>query len=77
MLDSVIIVSKKLTYQAINMKKAAAICVNTDNLNLCAGFDTVKGANILRSSRLDLIQFSHEGALPGYIPMYDGMPINL
>ena len=27
------------------MKKAAAICANTDNLTLCA--DTVKGANIL------------------------------
>ena len=47
MLDSVITVSENSTCQAINMKKAAAICANTDNLTLCAAFDTVKGANIL------------------------------
>jgi PIF1-like helicase len=80
--DSVIIVSKNLTRQAINMKKAAAICANTDKLTLCAAFDTVKGANILSSSRQDLLKmdisrFSREGALPGYIPMYEGMPIIL
>ena len=46
MLDSVIIVLKILTCQAINMKKAAAMCANTDNLTLCAAFDTIKGANI-------------------------------
>ena len=46
MLDSVIIVSKNLACQAINMTEAAAMCANTDNLPLCAAFDTVKGANI-------------------------------
>ena len=46
MLDSVIIVSKNLTCQAINMKKAAAMCANTDNLTLCAACDTVKGENM-------------------------------
>ena len=46
MLDSVIIVLKNLTCQAINMKKAAAQCANTDNLALCAASGTVKGANI-------------------------------
>ena len=44
MLDFVIIVSKNLACQAINMKKAAAMCANTDNLTLWAAFD--KGANI-------------------------------
>ena len=73
MLDCVIIVYKNLTCQAIDIQKAAAICANTDNLTLCAAFDTVKDANILRSSRPDLLQFSYEGALPGYIPMYNGM----
>ena len=80
--DSVIILSKNLTCQAINMKKAAAIGANTDNLTLCAAFDAVKNANILPSSRQDLLKmdisrFSHEGALPGYIPMYEGVPIIL
>ena len=34
MLDSVIIVSKNMAFQAINMKEAAAMCANTDNLTL-------------------------------------------
>ena len=54
MLDSVIIVSKNLTCQANNMRKAAASCAITDHLTLCAAFDTIKGANILTSSRPDL-----------------------
>ena len=61
------------------MRKAAAMC---DKLVLCAALDTVKGANILPSFRHDLLKmdiswFSHEGALPGYIPMYERMPIIL
>ena len=36
------------------MRKAAAMCANTDNLTLCAAFDTVKGAN----SYLDQIHYN-------------------
>ena len=35
------------------MRKAAAMC---DKLVLCAALDTVKGANILPSSRHDLLK---------------------
>jgi hypothetical protein len=64
------------------VRKATAMCANSDKLILCAALDTVKGANILPSSREDLLkmdisQFSCEGALPGYVPMYEGMPIIL
>ena len=77
--ESVIIVSKNLTWQTIDMRKASAMC---DKLVSCAALDTVKSANILPSSRHDLLKmdiswFSHEGAWPGYIPMYEGMPIIL
>ena len=61
------------------MRKAAVMC---DKLVLCAALDTVKGANIPPSSRHDLLKTDiswlyYEGALPGYIPMYEGMPIIL
>ena len=61
------------------MRKAAVMC---DKLVLCAALDTVKGANIPPSSRHDYLKMDiswlyYEGALPGYIPMYEGMPIIL
>jgi len=80
--ESVIIVSKNLNQQVINMRKAVAMCANSDKLVLCSALDTVKDANIQPSSRQDLLKmdiswYSHEGALPGYVPMYEGMPIIL
>ena len=60
------------------MRKAAAMCANSDKLVLCAALDTVKGKNNLPSSRQDLLKmdsswFSRDGALPGYVPMYEGV----
>jgi len=76
------IVSTNLLCQAINMHKANANCANNNKLVLCAALDTANGEVVSLPSRSDLLnldvtKLSHEGALPGFIPLYEGMPVIL
>jgi hypothetical protein len=75
------IVATNLLHQAINMQKAKANC-SDDQLILCAALDTINGDAILQPSRSDLLntdvsKLGNEGALPGFIPLYNGMPVIL
>lgn len=76
------IVSTNLLRQAINMQKAIANCKENDKLILCAALDSVKSKVIPLDTRKELLdkdvsRLSQEGALPGYLPLYEGMPIIL
>jgi hypothetical protein len=75
------IVATNLLCQAINMRKAKANC-SDDQLILCAAMDTGNGDVISQPSRSDLLnvdvsKLGSEGALPGFIPLYNGMPVIL
>jgi hypothetical protein len=79
--NAIAIVATNLLRQAINMRKAKANC-SDDQLILCAAMDTVNGDVISQPSRSDLLnvdvsKLGSEGALPGFIPLYNGMPVIL
>jgi PIF1-like helicase len=75
------IVATNLLRQAINMRKANANCP-IHELTMCAALDTTSGKIVPQPSTSDLLnadvtKLGNEGALPGFIPMYIGMPVIL
>jgi hypothetical protein len=80
--DAVAIVSTNLLRETINMKKATANCQNTEKLTVCAADDTIEGYTLTESAhshllRMDISHFTNDGALPGLLPLYEGMPVIL
>ncbi|PPQ75657.1 hypothetical protein CVT26_001814 [Gymnopilus dilepis] len=79
---AVAIVSTNLVRQAINMTKSTTVCSSMGKeLVTCAALDVTGKEPIPKASRdlllkKDLSRYSKD-ALPGFIPLYEGMPIIL
>jgi hypothetical protein len=82
--DAAAIVNTNLLREVLNMEKARSVCSQTgDKLVLCAARDIPSSPDVL--SRVELeqilrINFSsskHQGALPGFLPLFVGMPVIL
>jgi PIF1-like helicase len=76
------IVATNLLRQAINMQKAVANCAGSNKLVLCAALDITDGEVVPLPSRSDLLnldvsKLAGEGALPGFVPLYNNMPVIL
>jgi hypothetical protein len=78
------IVNTNLLRETINAQKANAICAheNAPNLILCAAQDKINPApdrdDLFKEIlNFDLSKLTSIGALPGFIPLYVGMPIIL
>ena len=82
--SATVIVSTNLLRETINARKAHANCTtpNGPQLIICAALDDIcSGLNsheiISQLLKLNVCGLSREGALPGYIPLYVGMPVIL
>lgn len=81
-LQATILVSNNYMRELLNSNKAKVACGQSENLIVCAALDTVDGTPPNRSIREELLnrnmsKYTSEGALPGYIPLYIGMPVIL
>ena len=86
--DASVIVNTNLLHEILNMEKAWASCTSTDNMTpeliVCAAYDVSPSGHIpLSWKEADQIlhtNFSsskNQGALPGFVPLFIGMPVIL
>ena len=74
------LVSTNFIRELLNNSKARSAC--TGELVYCAAHDVINGTELTLDQRkhllsLNLADFSSEGALPGFIPLFIGMPVIL
>jgi hypothetical protein len=82
--NSTAIVSTNLLHESINARKAHANCTgpNTPTLITCVAQDNILSGpcsteTIKHLLNMNMTKLTADGALPGYIPLYVGMPVIL
>ena len=82
--NSTAIVSTNLLRESINARKAHANCTRPDSPTLvtCAAQDNIvcgpcSTETIKHLLNMNMSKLTADGALPGYIPLYEGMPVIL
>src|SRR6267378_3676390 len=82
------IVNTNLLREVLNMEKAHASCNSSENISheliLCAAYDIPPAGHLPLSSteaqqilRTNFSSSKNQGALPGFVPLFIGMPIIL
>jgi hypothetical protein len=76
------IVHTNVVRGAINLYKAKSTCSDMNALIMAAAHDTVKGVDVphpfcMQLLNQDVSSFTSKGSLPGFIPLYIGMPVIL
>jgi hypothetical protein len=82
-IDSTAIVNTNLLRETINAHKACANCLgpNSPTLITCAARDDIISGPSLEIIKhllnMNMSKMTVDGALPGYVPLYVGMPVIL
>jgi hypothetical protein len=82
--DTAVIVNTNLLREVLNLEKARSVSSQSgEKLVLCAAQDIPSSSNVLSKlehEQLLRISFSsskHQGSLPGFLPLFVGMPVIL
>ena len=80
--NAAVIVQTNIIREILNMSKARSNCDNSE-LVICAANDKINSSTVLTEEdykmllRLDFSSSKYQRALPGFIPLYPGMPVIL
>ena len=82
--DAAVIVNTNLLREVLNIEKARSVCYqNGDKLVFCAARDIPSSSYVLsrveheQILRINFSSSKHQGSLPGFLPLFVGMPVIL
>lgn len=83
--DAAVIVNTNLLREVLNMEKARSVCSQSaePELVICAARDVPSSSNVLSKEeheqilRINFSSSKHQGSLPGFLPLFVGMPVIL